>query len=205
MGITDEQLRIMEQRINDAVRAVDVEGEEPNELWARIERRIEHLPKRRWLRVGLAIASVAALFAAISIRQLVDHRPATVSSASTVRAIGTIEAVCQSLLSMRHDVTPLPDDPKELRFTIRRIQAVYTQASTAFDAVDVPPSLREARQAWDSVFEVDARRRLDQAAADIDGSSGSMARELVSGSLAMMVSAVAQLHDAGVGACNPQP
>jgi hypothetical protein len=203
MGVTDEQLRVIEQRITHAVRAVDSHGGEPNELWARIEQRIDHRPRRRWFRVGLAIATVTAVLAAISIRQLVDDRPAKVSSASTAGAVETIEAVCQSLLSMRHDVVPLPDEAFELRFTIRRIQATYSSAATAIDAIDVPPALREARVAWQSIFEVDARHRLDQAAIDIDVAATPTVKELVGGSLAMMISAVTELYDAGVGACNP--
>jgi hypothetical protein len=205
-SIDETELRITEQRVTDVVRSLDRNSREPIELWARIERQLDRTrQRRRWFRLTLAAAATVAVVAG-TIWQVGHRDRATVSSGPNGQSTRTIEAVCRSLLSMREDIIPLPDERSALRFTIVRMQAAYAVAAIALDsveAVDAAPSMRDAQQAWRSMFELDARHRLDQAAIDIDRSLTN-AKQGVDGSLAMMVAAVTELHEAGIEACNPQ-
>ncbi len=206
--IDEAELRITEQRVTDVARSVQRESREPTELWARIERELDRKrQRRRWFRLTLAAAAAVAVVAG-AVWQVGDRDRDTVSTGPGGQSTRTIEAACRSLLSMRQDLIPLPDDRHALRFTIRRMHATYALAATALgsvEAVETAPSMRDALQAWQSIFELDARHRLDQAAVDLDSLSITKVKQDVDGSLAMMVVAVTGLHDAGIAACNPQP
>jgi hypothetical protein len=206
--IDEAELQITEQRVTDVVRSVERNSREPTELWARIERELDRSrQRRRWFRLTLAAAAAVAVVAG-AVWQVGDRDRHTVSTGPGGQSTRTIEAACRSLLSMRQDLIPLPDDRHALRFTIRRMHATYALAATALDsveAVETAPSMRDALQAWQSIFELDARHRLDQAAIDINEVSLTAVKQDVGGSLVMTVAAVTELHDAGIAACDPNP
>jgi hypothetical protein len=206
MNVDERQLQITGQQVTEAMRAVDRDVGEPAELWARVERQLDRsAPRRKWFRLTLAAATAVAITAFVVVwRESNRH---TVNTDSNVRSITTIEAMCRSLVSMRQDVIPLPDDPTALRFAIERTQAAYEAADDAFDTVarsDLPPPMRPAHDQWQLIFESEALGRINQAADEIDGESATNARQSVGGALTMMVVALDALHGAGIEACDPR-
>jgi hypothetical protein len=207
MSSDERELRITERVITDAMHSVEHDLPEPVELWARIEERLDGSRARgKWFPLTLATAAAAAAVAvlvSVAIWRGGDRQ--VLSTGSDHRSITTIEAACESLLSMRQDVTPLPDG-RALMFTVHRMQAAFDAAAVAVDSVapsGLSPAVRDALVAWRSIFESDALHRIHQAATDIDDGEGTAARQSAGGAMAMMVVALDELRAAGIASCDP--